>query len=306
MIGGSIFLFVLLMLLTVYLIEYHSQRNVAAALEDDEQIVDGQESDLEGLNKKPVESDDVEEERITAPETEISGDKPGKDDIQDEEKKEEPSQEQEKNPPINNNFELKRDNKVYLTFDDGPGEATKYILQLLDRFNIKATFFMLEPMMRANQEVTKEIVKRGHQVGLHGVTHNKDKFYRSAVSSLQEMLVAQETLKNITGIHTNLVRVPYGSHPLLSQQSARNMEEADLKVWDWNVDSEDWKYPNGKFVQNTIQQIETFDKDEPIIVLLHDRLTTYNHLEELILYFIENGFEMDVLQEEMEPVRFFD
>lgn len=306
MIGGTIFLLVLLMLLTVYLIEYHSQRNVASALEDDEEIVDGQGSELENSNQEPVDSDDIEEERITAPETEISGDKPEKDEIQDEERKDELSQGQEKNPPINNNSEPTRDKKVYLTFDDGPGEATKDILQLLDRYNIKATFFMLEPMMRAKPEITKEIVKRGHQVGLHGVTHNKDKFYRSAVSSLQEMLVAQETLKNITGIHTNLVRVPYGSHPLLSQQAARNMEEADLKVWDWNVDSEDWKYPNGKFVQNTIQQIETFDKDEPIIVLLHDRLTTYNHLEELILYFIENGFEMDVLQEEMEPVRFFD
>ena len=122
MIGGTIFLFVLLMLLTVYLIEYHSQRNVAAALEDDEEIVDGQGSDLESSNQEQVDSDDIEEERITAPETEISGDKPGKDEIQDEEQKDEPSQGQEKNQPINNNFRPKRDNKVYLTFDDGPGE----------------------------------------------------------------------------------------------------------------------------------------------------------------------------------------
>ena len=299
MISVSILLTVLFLLLTVYFIDYQAQKNLASALEDDGHSV----NETERNDERKTDSDMQVDEKTNASSGDLS-----QDDTESVHKAEEPEpsdmeENQNKMLPAEAEYEPK---KVYITFDDGPGEATVPILDLLDQYNVKATFFMLEPQMRAYPEVTNEIVIRGHQVGLHGVTHNKAQFYRSSTSSLQEMLIAQETLRKITGIHSNLVRVPYGSHPLLTREAARIMEEAGLKIWDWNVDSEDWKFPGGKFVEHTIQQIESFDKEEPIIILLHDRLTTLNHLEELLLYFIENGYEMDVLQEEMIPVQFFD
>lgn len=312
MIGSTILLTILLMVLTVLLIEYQSQRNVASALEDDEQITTGTETD-EGNRQTEYQVENPEsstgneagngDESIPEVKDEVATGSGQEEDPERDGSLSEGEEDEESILPPGSGQQNK---KVYITFDDGPGEATYQILHLLDQYNIKATFFMLEPQMRANPEVTNEIVKRGHQVGLHGVTHDKKKFYRSATSSLQEMVSARDTLKEITGVHSNLVRVPYGSHPHLSKEAARKMEEAGFIIWDWNVDSQDWKYPGGSFVQNTIWQIESFDKDEPMIVLLHDRVSTFNHLEKLLLYFIDHGYEMDILQEDMIPVQFFD
>lgn len=299
----SLLIFVLALLL---FIDYQSDKNVASALGDDEVL------EKEAEQEKPVTNTSQEPEEIkeiTTDVSQIEKDESTSPEAEDQiESSQEETQDQEDDTVVDKEDTDKmsnvQDKKVYITFDDGPSEVTMAILDLLDTYNIKATFFMLEPQMRAFPYATKEIVARGHQVGLHSVTHDKNKFYRSSTSSLNEMLKAQETLKEITGIQSNLVRVPYGSHPLLKPEAARKMEEAGMKIWDWNVDSKDWKYPNGSFVNYTIQQIETFTKDEPIIVLLHDRPTTYYHLEDLLLYFIENGFVMDILQEDMVPVQF--
>ncbi|WP_096186939.1 polysaccharide deacetylase family protein [Evansella halocellulosilytica] len=64
---------------------------------------------------------------------------------------------------------------VYLTFDDGPSSASIEILDILDQFDAKATFFMLEPEMRTHPDIVNRTVKDGHAVALHCVTHDRDK-----------------------------------------------------------------------------------------------------------------------------------
>jgi len=193
---------------------------------------------------------------------------------------------------------------IYLTFDDGPASFTTEILDLLEKYNAKATFFMLQPSMKRYPEAIVEMVKRGHQVGLHSVTHDKNKFYASKNSVLSEMGLSQETLESISGVKTPLIRTPYGSVPHMKPEYIRAVNEAGFVMWDWNIDSLDWKLTDGSFVKNTIQQIENFSKNEPMVVLLHDRQTTLNHLEKLLTYLSTNGYVMKALEWDMKPVQF--
>ncbi|WP_062356709.1 polysaccharide deacetylase family protein [Bacillus kwashiorkori] len=198
----------------------------------------------------------------------------------------------------------KEDKVVYLTFDDGPEYFTIDILNLLDKYNAKATFFMLEPKMRQYPNVVREIVKRGHQVGMHSVTHDKNKFYASKESVVAEMMKGQQTLQNITGKKSSLMRVPYGSVPHMKPDYIEAVNNAGLKMWDWNIDSMDWKHTDGSFVNNVIHQINNFKKNDKKVILLHDRKTTLNYLENLLIYLSANGYKMEKLEVTHIPVQF--
>jgi peptidoglycan-N-acetylglucosamine deacetylase len=194
---------------------------------------------------------------------------------------------------------------VYLTFDDGPTAATTDILDTLHQFNAKATFFMLEPSMRELPEVVDNIVADGHAVGLHGVTHNKYKFYKSEQSALEEMTTAQETLLGITGIQSNLVRTPYGSVPYLTESYRDILGSNGFKLWDWNVDSSDWSLSNDQYVDTVIKQITELDNAGVTpIILMHDKPNTANHLSILLTYLSEHGFQTKKIVEDTEPYNF--
>ncbi len=194
---------------------------------------------------------------------------------------------------------------VYLTFDDGPSSASNEIIDTLDQFNAKATFFMLEPAMRMYPEVVNRTVKEGHAVGLHGVTHERDKFYQSEQSALNEMNVAQETLEEISGVHSNLVRTPYGSIPYLTDSFRTIFDENGLKLWDWNVDSSDWSLSKDEYVQNVISQVEKLNKDGVApIILMHDQDETAHHLSNLLHYLREHNYQTKKIDENLEPYNF--
>lgn len=193
---------------------------------------------------------------------------------------------------------------VYLTFDDGPESYTTDILQLLAKYDAKATFFMLEPKMREYPHIVKEIIKQGHQVGLHSVTHDKEKFYANEKTVVGEMMQSQSTLKKIANKSTNLIRTPYGSKPHMKSNYLTAVNNAGFIMWDWNIDSRDWSLIDGMFVENVIYQMNHFNKNEPMIILLHDRQTTLNHLERLLIYLKEHHYQMEIITEKMTPVQF--
>lgn len=191
---------------------------------------------------------------------------------------------------------------AYLTIDDGPSEVEHELLDLLASYNAKATFFMLEPLMRKYPEAVKRIVDDGHVPALHGVTHDAKKFYRSKDSVLQEMNKAQKTLEKLTGVRATLIRTPYGSSPNMTPAYKQAVKENGYQLWDWNVDSRDWKYTDGSFVSYSIQQIEKLaEKGENPIILLHSKQSTIKHLPKLLDYLIQQGYAFEGLDESMEP-----
>lgn len=194
---------------------------------------------------------------------------------------------------------------AYLTFDDGPRHATKKILDTLARHNAIGTFFMLEPAIRRFPALVRRIVHEGHAIGLHGVTHRKEEFYASKKSVIDEFNQTRETLKKTSGKITDLVRTPYGSRPYLKPSFVRAIRNSGYQLWDWNVDSKDWKYKSERSVKLVIKQVKHLEKSKvrPVI-LMHDLKETARFLPQIITYLKERGYILEKLDSSLRPVQF--
>lgn len=191
---------------------------------------------------------------------------------------------------------------VYLTFDDGPNKHTDEILALLEKYDMKATFFMLNFPMKDNPEVVKRIQAAGHGLGLHGVSHRKNIFYKDVETPAAEMIQANTTLEEILGTGTKLVRTPYGSKPYLSSKQYQNLKDKGFYLWDWNVDSADSSkayVAPGLIRERVLTGLKA--KSKPV-VLLHDKECTVDALESILIWMKKNGYESKSLTEEMTPL----
>src|SRR5699024_1450361 len=197
------------------------------------------------------------------------------------------------------------ENAIYLTFDDGPSEEAEELLDILGEYNMKATFFMLGPNMEDHPDVVKRTKDLGHGLALHGITHEVDQIYQDPSAPLEEMTEDQEILEDITGLSSDMVRLPYGSVPYLTEKMRYELDQEGFHIWDWNVDSDDWEGTDGSYVPQTIQKIEdTKEEGEAPVVLLHDKKETIEHLPELLDYIQKQGYKTKVLDNEMTPLTF--
>lgn len=206
-------------------------------------------------------------------------------------------------PTAPSNEENQEEKVVYLTFDDGPSTHTQEILQILDAHNAKGTFFMLGPNMKRFPEATKAIVEGGHEPALHGVSHDAHQIYQSKDTVVGEMKEAQNDLYHLTGVRTNLIRTPYGSVPYMKPEYLEAVHQNGFELWDWNIDSLDWKYKDARYVNGVIHDIETKSFKEPVI-LLHDKQTTAQHLNDLLDYLSAHGYKMKPLDDTLPVVHF--
>ncbi|WP_226643320.1 polysaccharide deacetylase family protein [Mesobacillus subterraneus] len=192
---------------------------------------------------------------------------------------------------------------VYLTFDDGPHKISDQILSILDEFDAKATFFMLDGNIRNFPEAVKRMAESGHSLGAHGVTHDKMKIYQSPQTVVAEMDQTLSTIKEITGIDSTLIRTPYGSVPYMKDHYKKAVSDKGYQLWDWNVDSKDWYYRDKRLVDYTIVQVaEKAKKDEPLVILLHEREETLSQLPELLEYLKELNYNFEGLNAGMTPI----
>lgn len=194
---------------------------------------------------------------------------------------------------------------IYLTFDDGPSNRIEDLMNTLEKYKADATFFWLEPNIKRFSKEAKDAVKRGFSIGLHGVTHDAKKIYASSNSVVNEMDTANHTLKEITGKSTRLIRTPYGSYPYMTPQYKAAVDNAGFILWDWNVDSMDWKFRNGRYINEVIQQVENLEsKNITPVILLHDRAETINSLPKLLKYFKKNGYTFKKIKQNIIPIQF--
>lgn len=192
---------------------------------------------------------------------------------------------------------------IYLTFDDGPSLYTDKLLDLLDKHQMKATFFMLDGAMKKNPESVKHIVERGHAVGLHGVTHKPQTFYCGSEGPLKEMNQTNETLESIVGFKSCLIRTPFGSNPHLTLKQYVNLVSHEYRIWDWNIDSKDWAYNNPhKAFNTTVKNMKT-SKKEPKVVLFHDAKYVVETLELFLKWMEENQYTSKEITPDLVPVK---
>ncbi|TQR15311.1 polysaccharide deacetylase family protein [Psychrobacillus soli] len=186
---------------------------------------------------------------------------------------------------------------VYITFDDGPNKFTAINNSILKKYNAKATFFFLGKHMKKNATIIQSVVKDGHYIGTHSMTHDKNKVYLSSKSFIDEMIEGTKLIKKMTGKDAKLVRTPYGSKPHITTAMKDELVTNGFKLWDWDVDSNDWKYTDkeaNKIVQNVQVGVEKAYKsgDRDIIILLHDRSQTTKALPTIIEWLQKEGYTL--------------
>ncbi|WP_018755887.1 polysaccharide deacetylase family protein [Paenibacillus terrigena] len=193
---------------------------------------------------------------------------------------------------------------AYLTFDDGPNEYTEQILDVLKEYDAKATFFMLKPHILEHPYTAMRIVREGHAIGLHGVTHRAELFYASKESVIEEFNDTRNTLRAVTGKDTRLVRTPYGSIPHMRPSYFDEVERWGYLLWDWNVDSRDWKYRDYRSVRAVKRRVRKLrHRGRRPVILMHDRLETAELLRDIIEYLQEHDYRLDKLDETLKPIR---
>lgn len=210
--------------------------------------------------------------------------------------------EQTNTPPPPENSSNKT---VYLTFDDGPAPFSGDIIALLEKYHYKATFFMLDGNIRKYPNSVKSMVQAGETVGLHGVSHNVKTFYASVNSVLGEMDQDRATLKEISGVESFIIRTPYGSAPNMTDEYKKAVKEHEYILWDWNIDSKDWYYKDGRYVNNVITQLNRLAHHKgPIVILLHERKETLANLPMLLEYLSKQGYVSKAIDSSMVPLQF--
>ncbi|AWB43551.1 xylanase deacetylase [Paenibacillus sp. CAA11] len=198
---------------------------------------------------------------------------------------------------------------VYLTFDDGPSAHTGQLLDILSKYDAKATFFMLGNRISSYPAAVQRMVKEGHALGLHGMTHEKNKFYASPAAALKEMNQDNERLNKAVKQKTTLIRTPYGSKPYFTQSFRdKVLGEGGYHMWDWNVDSLDWKYKSNSraIYNNVMKQVHNEHKHGTApLILFHDQAATLKVLPQILAELKKEGYNFEILTSEMKPVNFW-
>lgn len=122
---------------------------------------------------------------------------------------------------------------VLITLDDGPDpDDTPRLLDLLDRYDAKAIFFMIGEKVRKHPDLALEVLRRGHEIGNHTQTHPQASFWcASPRRTRQEIEACQKTLFEVTGVMPVWFRAPVGHRNLFTHPIAK---ENGLRVMGWN------------------------------------------------------------------------
>ncbi|HEY5695704.1 MAG TPA: polysaccharide deacetylase family protein [Candidatus Saccharimonadales bacterium] len=137
---------------------------------------------------------------------------------------------------------------VYLTFDDGPGQYTEQVLDILKKYNVHATFYLIGRNVQSYPQSVARIVKEGHTVGNHSFTH-RDLSTLSAAEVLTELTSTQQAIKQASGVAPVHFRPPYGAQ----NQTVKN-QAASLGLSDdmWSVDPRDWSQPGSSAITQRV------------------------------------------------------
>lgn len=204
--------------------------------------------------------------------------------------------------------------KVYLTFDDGPSKYTDEILAILDRYQVKATFFVVGKEDEASADAMRAIVAAGHTLGLHSYSHKYSELYQSVEDFAADFEQLQDYVYRVTGVKSTVYRFPGGSSNKVSkldmQIFADYLDSQGVEYYDWNISSGDGA-KKLLSVQTLVKNVTAdIEEHETSIILLHDSAEKSTTVEALPIM-IENILAMEdtvilPITEETEPVHHID
>lgn len=192
-------------------------------------------------------------------------------------------------PVAEESFGQEEIHKVYLTFDDGPSIYTNDILDILDSYNVKATFFVVGKEGTNAEEALQRIVDEGHTLGMHSYSHKYKELYESMDSFTQDFARIRDYIYQATGVESVCYRFPGGSSNTVSEIDMHDfidyLDSQGVEYYDWNVSSGDggsMKLSTDTLLENCTRDIDTRDTS---IILLHDsaeKPTTVEALPDII------------------------
>ena len=186
---------------------------------------------------------------------------------------------------------------VYLTFDDGPSKNTQKVLDILDEYNAKATFF-ITGQQPEYLSMIKTAYDAGHTIGLHSYIHDYEKVYASVDAYFEDLEKIGEIAKEQIGFVPCYIRFPGGVSNTVSRKYTKGImskltemvQEKGYQYYDWNVSSGDGSKATKEEI---IKQSET-DEYNHIMILFHDAATkdtTVEALPEILKYYQDHGYE---------------
>ncbi len=192
---------------------------------------------------------------------------------------------------------------IALTFDDGPdADFTPQVLDILKKYDVKATFFVVGEKVKWNPELLKRENEESHEIGNHTFTHiNVSKRNYGEID--KEISDTQKAIKEVIGKEPNLFRPPYRaiSRDMCSIAKNKNM---NIILWS-NLDPRDWSNPGVYYIVDTI----TSKVKNGNIVLLHDynnlrnsKSQTIQALDIIIPKLKEMGYEFVTVSQLMEKI----
>ena len=183
---------------------------------------------------------------------------------------------------------------AYLTFDDGPYYLTNSFLDILDKYNVKATFFTIgfdkdwcfDNRSQDCSMMYKKIVDKGHTIANHTYSHSIfNGLYSSAEAFIYDLKAQEEIIKNKTGVITNIMRFPGGSAQArnLKNSIINKLKENNYGWVDWTAMNGDGKYISTK--QEGLNNLKNSIDENIEVILFHDyNYVTLSMLPEAIEY----------------------
>lgn len=200
-----------------------------------------------------------------------------------------------------NNIYSTNEKIAYITFDDGPSQnITPQILNILDQYKIKATFFLLGRNVARYPSLVKQEYETGHYIANHGYSHEYNTIYASAQAVLDEYSKTEQLIRTVIGQETycsHLFRFPGGSggkkYRNVKTEAKQLLSDNNILYIDWNSLTND---SVGKPTQESIMNnlISTVGTKNSVVILMHDAATkqlTADMLPQVLNYLIEKEYK---------------
>lgn len=183
------------------------------------------------------------------------------------------------------------ENKIYLTFDDGPiPEITEWVLEELKKHQAKATFFCIGNNIEKHQDVFMKVINEGHSIGNHTFNHLNG-WKISTKEYLENAKRCEVSISNLQSTNCNLFRPPYGKMKLSQSRKVRRL---GYKIIMWDVLSMDYDKTISpqKCLENVLKNVSTGS-----VIVFHDSIKAFPNMKytlpRVLEKLTERGFVFD-------------
>ncbi len=188
---------------------------------------------------------------------------------------------------------------IYLTFDDGPSKHTERLLKVLDKYNVKVTFFVVKT---GRLDLLDDIANAGHTIGVHSTSHKYSQIYASEDAFFEDFDKMVALIEQYSGVTPTISRFPGGTANTVSKEYnqgimtrlAKAVKSLGFQYFDWDIDSGDAVKNGPKTADGVYKEVTNAiakSKKNHIVVLQHDiKGYSVDAVEQIILWGLENGY----------------